>query len=91
MAADQPQWGQPYTRKMVSRETGLAEWFDSGQVDPVSGNLDLKTTRNIQQVARFGKQTHGMPLIAGGRVYGVATWPHLWAIAGHQKPPRGAQ
>ena len=55
-AADQPQWGQRHSRNMVSEETGLPDTFD-----PATG-------RNIKWVARLGNETHGTPVVAGGRV-----------------------
>jgi outer membrane protein assembly factor BamB len=56
-AADQPQWGERWTRNMVSGERGLPESFD-----PATG-------RNIKWVARLGTETHSTPMVAGGRVY----------------------
>jgi len=55
-AADQPQWGEAWTRNMVSGERGLPESFDTG------------TGRNIKWTARLGSETHSTPVIAGGRV-----------------------
>ncbi|MDB6150914.1 MAG: secondary metabolism, biosynthesis of secondary products derived from primary amino acid [Chthoniobacter sp.] len=42
---------------MVSGETGLPASFD------------LETGRNVQWIAQLGTETHGMPIIAGGRVF----------------------
>jgi outer membrane protein assembly factor BamB len=56
-AADQPQWGQAWSRNMVSAEQGLPESFD-----PQSG-------RNVQWSAELGTETHSSPVVAGGRVY----------------------
>ena len=56
-AADQPQWGQRWSRNMVSDERGLPASFDP------------KTGRNIKWSARLGTETHSTPIIAGGRVY----------------------
>jgi outer membrane protein assembly factor BamB len=56
-AADQPQWGQAWSRNMVSAEQGLPESFD-----PQSG-------RNILWSAELGTETHSSPVVAGGRVY----------------------
>ena len=56
-ASDQPQWGQAWSRNMVSPEQGLPESFD-----PQSG-------RNIQWSAELGTETHSSPVVAGGRVY----------------------
>ena len=55
-AADQPQWGQRFSRNMVSDETGLPDSFD-----PQSGT-------NIKWIARLGTQTHSTPIVAGGKV-----------------------
>jgi len=55
-AADQPQWGQPWSRNMVSEERGLPETFDS------------KIGEHIKWVARLGTDTHSTPVVAGGRV-----------------------
>jgi outer membrane protein assembly factor BamB len=56
-AADQPQWGQAWSRNMVSAEQGLPDAFD-----PQSG-------RNIQWSAQLGTESHSSPVVAGGRVY----------------------
>ncbi len=56
-AADQPQWGQAWTRNMISAEQGLPDSFD-----PKSG-------QNIKWTVKVGTQTHGTPIVAGGRVY----------------------
>ena len=56
-AADQPQWGQKYSRNMVSAETNLPDGFD-----PATG-------RNVKWVAPLGTQSYASPVVAGGRVY----------------------
>jgi outer membrane protein assembly factor BamB len=56
-AADQPQWGQAWSRNMVSRERGLPADFDP------------KTGKNIRWIAKLGNETHSTPVIASGRVY----------------------
>lgn len=56
-AADQPQWGQAWSRNMVSSEAGLPADFD-----PRNG-------RNIKWIAKLGNETHSTPIIANGRVY----------------------
>jgi len=56
-AGDQPQWGQAWSRNMVSRETNLPDTFDAG------------TGRNIKWSAELGTETHSTPVIAAGRVY----------------------
>jgi outer membrane protein assembly factor BamB len=56
-AADQPQWGQAWSRNMVSSERGLPADFDP------------KTGKNIKWVAKLGNETHSTPIVANGRVY----------------------
>ena len=56
-AADQPQWGEAWTRNMVSMERGLPEAFDP------------KTGKNIKWTAKLGTQAHSTPIVAGGRIY----------------------
>ena len=56
-AADRPQWGELYSRNMVSSETGLPESFD-----PATG-------RHVRWIAEIGTETHATPIVAGGRVY----------------------
>lgn len=55
-AGDQPQWGEKFTRNMVSAEKDLPDSFD-----PATG-------RNIQWVADLGSQSYGTPIVAGGKV-----------------------
>jgi outer membrane protein assembly factor BamB len=57
LAADQPQWGQAWSRNMVSKEKGLPDSFDP------------KTGKNIKWSARLGTETHSTPVVAGGRIY----------------------
>src|SRR5688572_29110518 len=57
LAKDQPQWGEAWSRNMVSAETGLPSEFD-----PKSG-------KNIIWNAKLGTESHGSPIIAEGRVY----------------------
>jgi outer membrane protein assembly factor BamB len=56
-AADQPQWGQAWSRNMVSPEKDLPDSFD-----PASGS-------NIKWIAQLGTETHSTPVVAAGRVY----------------------
>jgi outer membrane protein assembly factor BamB len=56
-ATDQAQFGQAWSRNMVSDERGLPDSFD-----PESG-------RNIKWSAALGSETHSTPVVAGGRVY----------------------
>ncbi len=56
-AGDQPQWGQAWTRNMVSGETGLIEDFD-----PATG-------RNVKWVALLGSETWATPVVSQGRIF----------------------
>src|SRR6266699_628209 len=56
-AADQPQWGQAWSRNMVSTEHGLPDSFDPN------------TGRNIKWTVQLGTETHSTPIVAGGRIY----------------------
>ena len=55
VAADRPQWGEQYSRNMVSSEVGLPESFD-----PASG-------RNVRWSVPMGT-SYATPVVAGGRV-----------------------
>ena len=55
--ADQAQWGQAWSRNMISEEKGL----------PVS--FDPKTGRNVKWSAHLGTESYATPIVAGGRVY----------------------
>ncbi|OHB68613.1 MAG: pyrrolo-quinoline quinone [Planctomycetes bacterium RBG_13_62_9] len=57
LAADQPQWGQDFSRNMVSNETGLVEDFD-----PATG-------KNVKWVAPLGSESWATPVVAQGRVF----------------------
>lgn len=56
-AADQSQWGEAWSRNMVSPEKNLPASFDP------------KTGTNIKWRAKLGSQTHSTPIVARGRVY----------------------
>jgi len=56
-AADQPQWGQAWSRNMLSEEKGLP------------GSFDPKTVKDIKWTALLGTETHSTPIVAGGRIY----------------------
>jgi outer membrane protein assembly factor BamB len=55
--SDQPQWGEAWTRNMVSNEKGLPEAFD------------IKSGQHVKWSAQLGTQTHSTPIVAHGRVY----------------------
>jgi outer membrane protein assembly factor BamB len=56
-AGDQAQWGQAFTRNMVSAETGLVDSFD-----PATG-------KNVKWVVPLGSETWSTPVVAQGRVF----------------------
>ena len=56
-AADQPQWGEAWTRNMISEERGLPE------------NFDPQTGKNIKWVAKLGTEGHSTPMVANGCVF----------------------
>jgi outer membrane protein assembly factor BamB len=56
-AADQPQWGQSFSRNMISSEKKLPDSFD------------IETGRNIKWKAKLGSQTYSTPVIANGKVF----------------------
>lgn len=55
-ASDRPQWGEAWTRNMVSTETNLPTTFDTA------------TGSNILWSARLGTESYGTPVVAEGRV-----------------------
>ena len=56
-AGDQPQWGQAWSRNMVSAERGLPDSFD------------LTSGRHVRWRAPLGTESHSTPIVANGRVY----------------------
>jgi outer membrane protein assembly factor BamB len=56
-SGDQPQWGQAWSRNMVSSERGLPATFDLG------------TGANVRFRVPLGGETHSTPVVAGGRIY----------------------
>lgn len=56
-ADDQPQWGERYTRNMVSGETGLPAVFD------------LESGEHILWTASLGGGSYGSPIVANGKVF----------------------
>lgn len=57
LAADQPQWGERYTRNMISAETGLPATFNP------------ETGENVKWAISPGNKTYGSPTIAEGHVF----------------------
>ena len=56
-ARDQPQWGEAWSRNMVSHEISLPDSFDP------------KTGLNVKWTAKLGTESHSTPIVSGGRVY----------------------
>ena len=56
-AADQPQWGQAWTRNLVSAEKNLPE------------SWNLETGENVKWIAPLGTHSYATPIVAGGRVF----------------------
>lgn len=56
-AADQPQWGQKYSRNMVSPETSLPDSFD------------LESGRNVKWIVPLGTKTYATPTVADNHIY----------------------
>ena len=56
-AADQPQWGEAWSRNMVSNERDLPADFDP------------KTGQHIKWIAKLGNESYATPVVANGRVY----------------------
>ena len=67
-AEDRTQWGQPFSRNMVSDETRLPDGFNPGERG-ADGEIDPSTTENVKWVARLGNTTYGSPTVAGGKVF----------------------
>ncbi len=57
IARDQPQWGEAWTRNMVSTETNLPAVFD------------LATGQHVKWSVPLGTETHGTPVVARGRIF----------------------
>lgn len=55
--ADQPQWGEAWSRNMVSSERNLPDSFDP------------KTGRNVKWVEQLGTESHSTPVVSGGRIF----------------------
>ena len=56
-AADQPQWGEAWSRNMVSGERGLPATFD------------IATGRNVKWQTEIGTEAYSSAIVASGRVY----------------------
>lgn len=56
-AADQPQWGQAWTRNLISQEKNLPAGFDPA------------TKENVKWMVPLGTQSHSTPVVSGGRIF----------------------
>jgi outer membrane protein assembly factor BamB len=56
VGADSPQWGERFSRNMISPETGLP------------ATIDPADTRGVKWTARLGTETWSTPVIAAGKV-----------------------
>ena len=56
-AADHPQFGQAWSRNMISAEKNLPDTFSP------------TNRHNVRWIAPLGTESHSTPVVAGGRVY----------------------
>lgn len=68
-AADWPQWGGRSSRNMYSPEKGLPDRFELGKIDPDTGDVDVKGSKNLKWVAKLGSQSYGNTTVAGGKIF----------------------
>ncbi len=69
VGADAPQWGERWTRNMVSTEKGLPDSFKPGRRNPQDGLIDRSTTQNVLWTAPIGDVLYGTPVVAEGCVF----------------------
>jgi len=67
-AADQPQWGEAWSRNLVSPETNLPASVEPPEIDRDTGLAVPGTGRNVAWVVPLGTRTYSTPTIAEGRV-----------------------
>jgi len=67
-AADQPQWGEAWSRNLVSGETGLPADVQPPEIDRDTGRAVPGTGRNVAWVVPLGTRTYSTPTVGGGRV-----------------------
>ncbi len=68
-AGDRPQWGERFSRNMVSDETGLPDVFKPGKRNSDSGEIDLPRASGVKWVAKLSGQSYGSAVVAGGKVF----------------------
>ncbi len=56
-AGDQPQWGQAWSRNLISGERNLPDGFD------------LKTGQNVKWAVEIGTESYSTPIVARGKVF----------------------
>ena len=66
-AEDRPQWGELYSRNMISHEKNLPDSFDPGTRNQ-DGGIDLPERSGVKWVAKLGGLSYGTPVVAGGKV-----------------------
>lgn len=66
---DWPQWGGTSGHNMASSETGLPKTFRPGSIDSKTDAMDSVSGENLRWAVKLGSETHGSPVIAGGRVF----------------------
>ena len=66
---DWPQWGGWSGRNNTPLGRNIPTSWDVGEFDDDTGAWKKGTGRNIKWVARLGTNSHGTPVVAGGRVF----------------------
>ncbi len=68
-AKDWPEWGGGPVRNMYSPEKGLPDRFEPGEIDADTGEVDMKTAKNVKWAAKLGSQSYGNATVSGGKVF----------------------
>src|SRR4249919_3027300 len=68
-ANDWPQWGGHTARNMYSPEKGLPDRFEIGKINADTGEVDLKTSKNVKWVGKLGSQSYGNCTVAAGKIF----------------------
>jgi len=67
-ADDQPQWGQAWSRNLVSAETGLPADLQPPEMDRDTGRPVPGTGKHVAWVSALGTRTYSTPVVGSGRV-----------------------